>query len=534
MPIVEPSSAAFEYPLAIRGINCYKSPLDIAPNECALSKNMIYRNGMVKRPGSTLSISSQVVASKAVVGLHRFYYGQSSKQTLAVAGTAAKYWDGAAWQNIKTGLTDSKTTHITTWQNKAYFANSTDIGYKWDGATLTDMSTASNPPVAPIQFLPYADRMLVIENTNTGASRFGALRWSYSYDDGSWYTASATNVKPDSYLHGMCYHSSNNIAQGYGAKVLLAGSNGMYLFSGNDLSVTGGDYTISPLSIKSGCNAPRTMQWTPKGTIWLGSDKVVYLLPFNQITPIPISRKIFSTHDTFISGIEDTPNAYVGQSCAVYHDGWYMLSVTVGNGTYNTQQWWLDVNRLEQDEAGEFGPWYGPMTGQNINVFASQSGNGDGGELIAGEANPATGANIYEVNRRDMHADNAVAIPCVYRTFYNPMSNPRLLKNIERVEIELLDSVNSVNLSICDIEGALKSGISISLSSGMVYWGDAYWGVNYWSDNNFTRKQVDIQPILQARRIALELSHSSNDDKFELLSMSVQIHEQSKVFDERA
>ena len=102
--------------------------------------------------------------------------------------------------------------------------------------------------------------------------------------------------------------------------MLLAGTNGMYLFAGTDLRTpaTTGNYTIFPLATKIGCNAPRTMQWTPKGTMYLGIDGQVYLLPFKSSTPVPVGDKIRS-NQTGIEGIESIPNGQIQNACDTSH-----------------------------------------------------------------------------------------------------------------------------------------------------------------------------------------------------------------------
>lgn len=534
MPIRELYALSHEFPMASKGINLWKSLPELEPNESPYMKNCIYRNGIAKRNGSAVHIATEVVTGKRIVGLHRFYYGASSSKLVAVSDTIQKYWDGAAWQNIRTGLTSDKPTNISPWLQSIYFANSTDTGNKWDGTTSTTLTGGgyTNPPQAPIQFLGYADRLLVIENTNSGASVFGALRWSDSYSDTTWSTAAACNVKPDSYLYGMCIHSSTNVSNGYSSKVLLAGANGMYLFSGTNLATSGGNYTIEKLGLPVGCNAPKTMVWTPKGTMWLGIDRQVYLLPFDTSTPIPIGRKITSNYDFLTQGVEDMPSTLTSGCCATYHRGYYILSVPSQYGTYNNTQWWLDVNHLYSD--GEYGPWFGPMTGQSINCFATQDGTGDTGELLGGEANSATGSYIYECNKRGVHSDNGTAIDVVYRTFYNPLNDISVLKNVAFIESEILDTSSDVNVSLNDIEGSLTQPTRFNLSTNSYYWSSMYWGEQYWNNTKPIRVQAEINPLIQCRRLAIQLEHNSSSDKFELYGLRVNALEQEKVYDERA
>ena len=524
MPIRDANTNVFEYPMPKRGVNLYKNLVDLHPEEALYTQNYVFNNGLVKRDGSSKYSTVEVVASTKIVGLHRFYYSTSSAQTLAASGTTVKRWDGAAWQNVKTGLTAGQQTYFSTWLNTCYIANGTDAPHSWDGTSSAALAAA---PANTQQFLPYQDRLLSI----TG----GDLTWSASFSTATWETVANCGVRPDSHLFGMAYHSSTNISAGYQAKVLLAGSNGMYLFSGSDLRVpfTTGNYTINPLATNVGCNAPRTMVWTPKGTIYYGIDKMVYLLPFESSTPIPIGHKVTShTHLAGITGIEETPAGQIANACAVYHNGYYKLAVATVGQTVNNYQWWLDVSRLYQDEDGFWGPWYGPMTGMTVSCMAVLSGNSDSGELLGGEGTAANGGYIYSLNQDGVYADNGTAISLYYQTFYNALgNNPALNKDVYRVEIELMDVLGTVNVDFLDITGTINTGSTVSLSGSAIFWDDAYWDDEYWSSSQPTRQIVNLSPAIKLRRLSLIVKSSSSNDTFEIYGLKAEATEQDTVFE---
>jgi hypothetical protein len=521
MPQRDTHTLVHEYPLARRGINLYTNIVELLPDEALTCQNLTFKNGMKKRGGGAKFETDEVQAGKKITGLHRFYYSTASKQLLVASGTVTRYHDGATWQNIETGLTDGSQVYWETWLGSAYRANTDDAPTKWDGSSSSAVAAA---PADAKQFLGYQDRLLSIEG--------GDLSWSASFDDATWETVSATGVRPDTQLFGMTIHSQNNSDAGYEATVLLAGANGMYLFKGTDLRTpsTTGNYTIYPLATKVGCNAPRTMQWTPKGTIYLGIDRQVYLLPFESSTPIPIGDKIRSNIGG-VEGVEKIPAAQISNACAVYHDGYYKLSFTPSGGAINDTQFWLDVNRMFQDESGFAGPWYGPMIGENISVFAIQAGNGDDGQLMAGEADATVGSFVYEVGQNDVFSDSGTAIQIYYETFYNPLGSTSLNKSIHRMEAELLDVLGTVNINFKDITGSLKTGDSFGLSGNAIYWDDAYWNDEYWSSSAPTRQVVEISPAINTRRLLLSIDHSSDDDTFELYALRVKATEENLEFE---
>lgn len=524
MPEKEPDRAVYAYPLARLGINMYSNPTELQPEEAVYTQNCIWRNGMVKRGGSTKVATTAVVASKKGIGLHKFYYSGTA-QLMAAAGTILKYLSGSSWVNAKTGLTDGANTFMTTWLDKLFVANGTDTPFTWSGSSATDI-TATNAPASPTQFLPYQDRMLAIQG--------GDLVWSPSFDEtGTWGTVANIGVRPDSVLYGMIHHGQTNTDSGYEAKVLLAGANGMYLFFGTDLRwpSTTGNYVIYPLATSVGCNAPRTMAWTPKGTIWLGIDRQVYLLPFNASTPIPIGHKIWSyTYLADIDGIEDTPPGQIANACATYHNGFYKLSVAKSAGTYNTVEWWLDISRLFQDENGYWGPWYGPMLGNNINAYANLNGPGDSGELYAIDSNASIGAFVYKLDQKSIHSDVGTAIHIYYQTFFNTLGNKYFPKEVHQCEATLRDTDGSVGINFSDIENRLKTGDTLALSGSATYWDENYWDEIYWTSSQPIRQVVNISPALRPRSLSLTIENNTATDTFELYGLSVYATELSDVY----
>jgi len=293
------------------------------------------------------------------------------------------------------------------------------------------------------------------------------LGWSRSFDDTSWNFGSgassgggsevATGVRPDTDLHGMIIHAAQVSDAGVKAKVLLAGSNGMYIFSGTSLVTpvqtlanAGGDYSIEGLATKIGCISPLTMKWTPKGTIYLGTDKQVYILPFDALTPIPIGQKIISSQEGREEGLEVIPAVQMPSVSAVYHEGYYKLSIPAKNGSINSVQYWLDVDRMEIDENRYFGPWYGPMQGMRFRGQVVQSGPGDNGEWMAGEANGSLGGFVYQGSLSGVFSDNGESMVYRYQTFFNPLSNSTLEKVVDKLELELLSITEDLTVRFFD------------------------------------------------------------------------------------
>jgi hypothetical protein len=530
---------SFEYPMPRDGINLHSSLQEITPTECLISRNIYWKGGMLKRGGQTLDTTntSEVVASKRIFGLHRFYYG-TSKVTVAAAGTVVKHDDGAnAWVNVHTGLTEGLQVYFTEWQGLLYTANGTDSDANnhinsWDGTSgggTAAVGSSSSTSGAVTQYLPYQDVLLAIVNTSTA----GTLEWSHSFDDTDWYQVGTTNVAPDTHLYGMINHSVSNVDSGYEAGVLLAGADSMYLFKGTTLYGTT-DYKIYTLSIPVGCSAPRTMCWTPYGSMWLGIDRQVYLLPFDSTIPVPVGHKIRSS-STIQKGIESLPQAQITNACAIYHDGFYKLSVASSGSSVNDTQWWLEVSRASQNEAKLWGPWFGPMEGQTISCFANTNGPGDQGDLLGGEYGDGTTTKgyVYELHNRDNMADITLSdktdkpVATKLRTFYNPLGSYEFNKVISKIEIEVINITTTINLDLHDIYGAIVAGQVITITaSGNLWDGSILWdGTETWGGTVPIRRRLDLSTDKIARRLSILLTTSSTTADFQLYALRVEAKE---------
>ena len=517
----------YSYRPSKEGIKFNNSPLELYEAECLYAQNLVYNRGMRTRDGQSLLTSLEVVADKKIQGLHRFYKADgTTKQLLAACDTVVKYWDGSAWASAIAGLTTGYMTHMTTWggKNKVYICNGIDAMRSWDGATPATLTLTDG---VPTQALPYLDRLLTIIGGN--------LTWSASFNDtaASWETASVCGVTPDTKLYGMCYHVVNGQDSGLKTKVLLAGANGMYVFFATDMSTTTRDFSIYQISTV-GCTAPKTMCWTPAGTMWLGMDRQVYLLPFNSAQAVPISAKIHSLSSA-IEGIEKLPANQIQNACAVYHKGYYKLSFAGANQTKNNVQFWLDVSRLYKDEDGQYGPWYGPMVGQAISCFATQNGFGDEGELMAGESSAK--GYVYHVSDPSANTDIDVTtgaaknIAIVYQTFNNPLGNPYLMKEVDQLEVQLSTVNNTITIEFHDVTGAVRIGDTLSVSSTAgAFWNDEYWNDFYWSANTLVLDVKNLSDIFKVRRLSVIFKHEGAED-FELYDLCVLAREGALEFE---
>lgn len=518
-----------------KGLNYWSAIQDMEPGEAYDATNCYWRDGIIQRLGSVKHSATEVTASKAIVGLHRFYYGTTSRSLIAVSGTVSRYMnDGTgAWTNIRTGLTDGTQAYMVTWGslNKCYFANGVDA------PTIINSSLANAafaaPPADSKMFLPYRDRLLGIAVTNPSY-----INWSGSYDDTTWTTsAQAIRVPGSGGIEVIAPHTLSDVSSGISGMVFVAKPTSIYLFSATNLDPTSAGFDAKLDAVGGGeyvgCISPRTVVSTPKGTIFLGNDRQVYILQTGSYQIVPIGHKIRS-NNVLQTGIEAIPVGKIANAAAIYDNGFYKLSFTPSGGTLNTQQFWLDVDRLYFDERGHAGPWYGPMTGMTIGMFVNQKGTGDDGRMIGGEA----GANgyVYRMNETGVYADNTAAMTMTFQSAYEPYADAASDSRITQSEIEMLTITGSANMSFYDTIGSISGNTAFGGEQTVTYWGDSSWGDVYWQGTGYPVR-VKIQHYHEniiGRRISTRLNYTSSSDSIKIYSIKHECKPTRQVFQTRS
>ena len=519
--------------LPFKGVNMIASPHDVREGEAIQTQNCFYRRGLNLKFGTQKHSSNEIVASKKVVGLHRFYYNTNSRKLIAACGPNISHLDDGAgtWTSLTTGQTDSLRTHFTTWGavNTMYGANGTDTPFSIN-SSLT-FATMASAPANTVMFLPYRDRLLSIDRDDPSY-----IRWSGSYVTTSWTTtAQAIRIPGAGANEVIKIHSSIETATGVSASVFVGNTNGIYLLWGLDLDPARASFNVrldpvgGPDNV--GCVSPHTVVSTPKGTFWLGNDKQVYLLPYDSSFMLPVGDKITSGASSF-KGLESIPVAQIPEAAAIYHDGFYKLSFAISGGTTNTRQYWLDVKNLQRDENGLWGPWFGPMIGMEINVFAHQNGSGDDGRLLGGDDN-AKGF-VYSLNEDGIFGDDTAAFTMIYFSNHE-QGVPGFDTRVMGSQIELTDPASSFTLAFYDTTGILGSSQSISPLGTGITWGDQNWGTFNWqSTTTPTRRVVQHgESSFLGQRIATRLEYSTSTDHVIFYDIKHQVHLVPELFQVR-
>ena len=520
-------------PMAPLGINL-NDPIEIVqPGEALLSKNMYSRRGMQTKLGSSRHSPNEVVASKPIVGLHRFYFG-ASRQLIAASGTVVSTLnDGTGvWTTIRTGQTDGAPTFMNTWgaTEKEYIANGVDAPFVWDGTTAT---TLSNYPVDTIMILPYRSRLLFISKSDPGL-----VRWTDTDFVDTTVIAPAgalIRMTDGGQINVITPHALAGTQEGINTWVLVATGSSIALMYSLDFLATGqniGTTKMERVSDHVGIIAARTVANTPLGTMFLGTDRQVYLLPFGSARLQPVGTKIRSTGPV-IDGIESIPFAQMEKACAVYHDGFYKLSFATAGDVNNTTQYWLDIERIQpsQQNDGRWGPWSGPMEGMNIAMFAKQDGTGDDGRLLGGNAN-ALGF-VFRVNETSVFSDDSTAINARFDSHHETFDVDMLDKQINQSEIETIELTQTLTIRFADTNGPIGSEevIPVQQAGGVFYDEPFYDEVFYSALNEPIRQCVQhFDNNLEGRALSTVIEYTSSTDALELYSLKEEAKVLNKTF----
>lgn len=500
------------YSLAKSGVDFWHDIKEIPKENSPYMKNCYYRDGIVQRLGTIKLLSSYVEFNKTVTALHRFYYGVNSKQLLVAAGNVIARYDGGVWTDIITGLTDSAPVTFQTWGPKdaVYIANGTNQSRKWDGTTETILSAF---PSNVRQFLPLLDRMLWIDSTDPSS-----IKYTESYSDTVVEAVqNSLKVPGPGRIEGLAYHGLKTDT-GFATRCVIAKADSLWLMTANDLTPATFDARLDIISPIIGCVAYNTIQFTPIGTIFLGSDKQVYLATAEG-TLVPIGSNIFSNR-TEVNGLEDMSTSGGSLPFAVYHDGFYKLYIPAAGGTYNSVGFWLDVTRFHQHpRTGKYGPWFGPMTGNSFSCGIVQNGSGDDGAMIVGEGNLGNSAYVYQTNTGN--ADVGLSINMIYQTYYDDAGKKDYYKTYNQFDAEFTSVDGTLTTNFYDSPGVFSDGSTTTLVTSAVYWDEQYWDDFYWSGaGEPARHQFIPNDKIIARNLSISMSFSSTSEQFKIYSLN--------------
>ncbi len=305
--------------------------------------------------------------------------------------------------------------HITIYNGSVVYA-----GFKtWNPVTMYDDSAPSDQ-----RKQQNFDHFLVFSDT------IGSDHSCYSVDTSSTLQIGDNTSEP---ITGVVVNSVETDIMGIKGQLLIFTPQKVSFFDGlPPIPDDDRDSTFHSPSPPSpiGTWAARTIVRTHWGVVFLGTDGIVYLIPFRG-TPIPISRAL-EPHFSLLHPIQQ------GRCSAVYHDGTYMLSRPIPgrSNTIAREQWWADMRRLNLSKRDANVRWTGPQGGPPVSMFATGRGLSDTLQVMGGSS---TSSQIFELFREDLNTDAPERI-----------SNPDTFSGNEAKQVEIRPRAVSNPLDLGD------------------------------------------------------------------------------------
>ena len=249
------------------GVNTYKTPFEISKSECVSCLNTSSRDypSLSVRPGSVVQYGTDSTA------LTENAIGVRDGTTFVVQdGTTLKYWNGAGFTDLATGLTNSKGKIVEFSNNVGdkytVLFNGTDRR-SWDGSTVTDLTEAP------------ATNLLTVDDYRMYALLDGLIYHSAIYSVSDWTTVDDAGKVP---IAGMI--GTETAIVGYNDMVIAFSDQTMHVLYGNDYA----DFQLAdPINV--GCVSDRSI---------VQHDGILYFMDYQRFMaftgglPVDISKKV--------------------------------------------------------------------------------------------------------------------------------------------------------------------------------------------------------------------------------------------------
>lgn len=445
-------------------------------------QNCIYRAGVEKRPGTVLFRPTAVGNVNSIVSFRLNQTLVSNLETINVLNDSGVI-------TISTFFSGKKRVSVWEALSRAYVSNGISPVQRFDGTTFSPITGI--PPGIKMT-LPYRSRLLMVDSVTPSS-----IGWpNVDYSDAGPFPTELIRVPGPGKIESLTIHSATGLKEGIDAKVFVAKTTSIHLFSCLD-------FNIPPLTIENGarldevsssvgCIAPLSVVNTPIGTIFLGSDSQVYLLRYGSLDLIPIGSPLQAKE--FLSiGIDSVQVNEIRLAAAVYHDGFYKLSI---NAAGTRLQYWLDVESTQL-------PWFGPMIGKSVVVYGKTESN----KLLMADTD---GFLYSESGELDTDASGAnVNITMIYKSPFDYLSPEETDSEIMATEIDSSSTTVTVSVDLNDSVG-IVGGFTFTPGSSSVKWGaPVKWGSFKWSPKfSYVRSTIrHFQRGLRGRFLSMSFKH---------------------------
>lgn len=195
MAIREHQGTVLNYRMPLSGINLFKSIVDLNEDECIMSQNLIYRNGLVGRGGRSKFISTQVSGDNKIQSLETFYNTAGDSILLAASNGKIKKEESSAWAVIDSSIGQDwsldKLIQMNQWGalDSIYIANGNDRAIRFKNGVVVEAGI-STITIIDYSIIDDGDTVTVMVDGVITTLTAGGVDWAVSSNN----TTTATSL----------------------------------------------------------------------------------------------------------------------------------------------------------------------------------------------------------------------------------------------------------------------------------------------------------------------------------------------------
>ena len=229
-------------------------------------------------------------------------------------------------------------------------------------------------------------------------------------------------------------------------------------------STTGGNLALNQLTASIGCTAPRTIQPTPAGIMFLAVDGIRTIPPLSMVVSEPQPDVVFPFYNCM-----DTSRA-----CAAFSANMYRISLDTVTTT---------------DIAGRFEFWYSLRTGKwtGPHTFPADTITPFGNSFVVTQ-NASVGT-LFQSNAissgSDTFTEGGAAVAYSINSTVVDMSPPMLEKASVEVTVNAVYGSSPFMMQVLNADGSMAGTATGPVNVGRSTWGSFVWGAGTWGTSQY-------------------------------------------------
>lgn len=499
----------------LKGVDLFSDPTQIDPQRFRRLQNFYPpRNAahiLAKRPGSAKFNATPISGATKIDNLVRAWKSDGTKKLIAAANKAGadelhNFNDITGAPTQITGgsaLPSGKKWFFVNWPllGKVYAFSgdgtvptqiSSDFATKIDMPVLT--GAGANQDARFGQFgLIFYQRLITLRTTSnpnlyymldagsdsvmTSASQFGRISEPI--------TACGTNAYAT---------SGSSLLE----MMLIFGAHSMWFVAGDPTSTS-----PQRVPMQIGCKSPKTFRNTPAGAMFLGSDRMVYLLNADPKLPQKVGIRILP--DTLA-----IPETQLINACAEYHNYFYKLRFAPSGGATNTIEYWADLLPLVLGLPDAEVEWYGPMVNLGLQSLVVEDGPDDALPIFGGSASDGT---VWALDQPTVYTDGAVTVVGQIWSPEYTEGDPLREKIWPGFTFGYLKNANGqLQVDAVTNAGAARYSKTFMWTVSGALWDAALWDVDSWGGGAFQEDALNWDQRIVGRSLQLQLTHAQATD----------------------